>query len=76
MQRGIWQRRFWEHAVRDDADYARHLDYVHYHPVKQGHVEQVADWPHSTFHRRVKPGVYPDDWGRHVVADISAGKRS
>lgn len=59
----IWQRRFWEHEIRDDDDYQRHLDYIHYNPVKHGLVKCVADWPHSTFHRYVTQGTYPDDWG-------------
>jgi putative transposase len=65
----------WEHAVRDDADYARHLDYVHYNPVKHGHVSAVAQWPHSTFHRWVKAGVYPYDWGGGDIAEVDAGER-
>jgi len=55
-ERGIWQRRFWEHAIRDQADYARHLDYIHYNPVKHGWVQAVRDWPHSTFHHWVRRG--------------------
>ncbi|GAA5161592.1 REP-associated tyrosine transposase [Viridibacterium curvum] len=58
----IWQRRFWEHQIRDDADYAAHMDYVHFNPVKHGLVRSVADWPHSTFHRLVRAGVYAADW--------------
>ncbi|PLK49095.1 transposase [Uliginosibacterium sp. TH139] len=58
----IWQRRFWEHQIRDDADYAAHMDYVHINPVKHGLVPTVADWPHSTFHRFVRAGVYPANW--------------
>ncbi len=50
-ERGIWQRRFWEHLVRDKLDYARHVDYIHFNPVKHGHVLNVKDWPHSSFHR-------------------------
>jgi putative transposase len=50
-ERGIWQRRYWEHTIRDENDFARHVDYIHYNPVKHGHVERVADWPHSSFHR-------------------------
>ncbi|GAB4062975.1 transposase [Uliginosibacterium sediminicola] len=65
-ERGIWQRRFWEHTIRDDADYAAHMDYVHFNPVKHGWVRRVADWPHSTFHQLVKSGVYPADWGDGV----------
>jgi len=62
-RRGVWQKRFWEHALRDEEDYARHFDYIHYNPVKHGYVECVRDWPYSTFHRWVKQGVYPSDWG-------------
>jgi len=58
----LWQRRFWEHAIRDDADLQRCLDYLHWNPVKHGYVDQVADWPYSTFHRFVKDGLYPRDW--------------
>ncbi|MHB1187250.1 REP-associated tyrosine transposase [Thiobacillus sp.] len=59
---GIWQRRFWEHLIRDDEDYARHMDYIHYNPVKHGHVENPADWPHSSFQKCVERGIYPMDW--------------
>ena len=62
-ERGIWQRRYWEHTVRDEGDFARHVDYIHYNPVKHGHVTRVMDWPHSSFHRMVRLGVYPEDWG-------------
>lgn len=62
-ERGIWQRRFWEHLIRDEADYAAHMNYVHINPVKHGLVNKVADWPHSTFHGLVEQGVYPADWG-------------
>jgi putative transposase len=61
-ERGIWQRRYWEHLIRDEADYQAHMDYVHINPVKHGLVKSVADWPHSTFHRLVERGVYPRDW--------------
>jgi putative transposase len=61
-ERGIWQRRFWEHTLRDDDDLRRHVDYIHYNPVKHGHVRHVKEWPYSTFHRYVQRGVYPDDW--------------
>lgn len=59
---GLWQRRFWEHKIRDDTDYARHVDYLHYNPVKHGLVCRVRDWPHSTSHRFVRLGLYPPDW--------------
>ena len=61
-ERGIWQRRYWEHTLRDEADFARHVDYVHFNPVKHGHVERVRDWPLSSFHRMVRLGIYPADW--------------
>jgi putative transposase len=64
---GLWQRRFWEHQIRDDADYARHVDYVHWNPVKHGLVDRACDWPHSTFHRFVRDGVYSEDWGLAAV---------
>ena len=62
-EKGIWQRRFWEHAIRDDTDLERHVDYIHFNPVKHGHVTRVADWPHSSFHRYVERGVLAADWG-------------
>jgi REP-associated tyrosine transposase len=61
-ERGIWQRRFWEHTVRDERDYANHMDYVHFNPVKHGFVAHPAEWPYSSFHRCVAAGVYPLDW--------------
>lgn len=66
-ERGIWQRRFWEHSIRDEADYIAHMDYLHYNPVKHGHVEQVKDWTYSTFHHLVKSEVYPENWGGNRV---------
>ena len=62
-ERGIWQRRFWEHTIRDENDLRQHLDYVHYNPVKHGYVSRVADWPHSTFHGWVRKGIYSPSWG-------------
>lgn len=59
----LWQRRFWEHQIRDETDYQRHLDYLHWNPVKHGYVQHVADWPYSSFHRYVREGVLPADWG-------------
>lgn len=63
---GLWQPRFWEHLIRDEADWRAHMDYVHYNPVKHGLVTRVRDWPHSSFHRLVEKGYYDLDWG---VAD-------
>jgi putative transposase len=59
----IWQRRFWEHQIRDPNDFNRHVDYLHWNPVKHGHVTRVGDWPYSTFHRYVAEGLYPANWG-------------
>jgi putative transposase len=56
----IWQRRYWEHAIRNDAD---HVDYIHFNPVKHGYVSRACDWPHSSFHRFVERGILPSDWG-------------
>jgi putative transposase len=61
-ERGIWQRRYWEHLIRDERDYQAYVDYVHINPVKHGLVKQVKDWPYSTFHKLVKQGIYPENW--------------
>jgi putative transposase len=65
-ERGVWQRRYWEHTLRDEDDYAGHMDYIHFNPVKHGHVTRVRDWPHSSFHRMVKLGIYPEDWAGDI----------
>lgn len=59
----LWQRRFWEHTLRDETDLQWHVDYVHYNPVKHGHVSAAKDWPHSSFHRYVRQGLLAEDWG-------------
>lgn len=78
-ERGIWQRRFWEHAIRDDEDYAAHMDYVHFNPVKHGLTVSPADWPYSTFSSYVARGLYPEDWvsadDNEIQAGESAGQR-
>jgi putative transposase len=61
-ERGIWQRRYWEHTIRDEIDFERHVDYIHINPVKHGLARRVADWEFSSFHRYVKEGVLPADW--------------
>jgi putative transposase len=68
-ERGIWQRRFWEHLIRDEGDYRAHMDYVHINPVKHGLVTCVKDWPYSTFHRLATQGIYPTDWAGSPDAD-------
>ena len=62
-EKGIWQRRYWEQVIRDDTDLERHVDYIHFNPVKHGHVTRVADWPHSSFHQYVERGLLVADWG-------------
>jgi putative transposase len=61
-ERGIWQRRYREHTIRDDRDFAAHMDDTHFNPMKHGLVEHPADWPHSSFRRCVDGGLYPDGW--------------
>ena len=61
-ERGIWQRRYWEHLIRDQDDFRAHVDYVHINPVKHGLVNCVRDWPYSTFHRYVESDMYPTNW--------------
>jgi len=59
---GIWQARFWEHTIRDERDLAAHIDYIHFNPVKHGHVSRAVDWPYSSFHRYVRQGLLSADW--------------
>ena len=70
-ERGIWQRRFWEHLIRDERDFQAHMDYVHINPVKHGLVLRVQDWPYSTFHSLVKDGAYSVDWGGGDVSELA-----
>jgi putative transposase len=74
-ERGIWQRRFWEHLIRDEADYARHVEYCYINPLKHGLVARVCDWPYSSFHRDVRAGIVPLDWGGEVEQDCEFGER-
>jgi putative transposase len=62
---GIWQRRFWEHFIRDESDLNKHIDYIHYNPVKHGLVKSVEDWPSSSFFDYVQSGFYDLDWGEN-----------
>ncbi len=70
-ERPVWQRRFWEHQIRDDQDWRNHMDYIHYNPVKHHLVERVGDWPWSSFHRAVTKGWYKSDWGSTIPANIA-----
>jgi putative transposase len=68
----LWQRRYWEHTIRDDEDYARHVDYIHYNPVKHGLVNRVRDWPYSSFHHYVRFGLLPADWAGDLETSAMA----
>lgn len=67
-ERGIWQRRYWEHTLRDEEDFRRHVDYIHYNPVKHGYVTRPLDWSHSSIHRYIQSGLVPPDWGTATVS--------
>jgi putative transposase len=74
-ERGIWQRRFWEHQIRDENDLNRHIDYVHINPLKHGHARRASDWPYSSIHRYIRSGVVTIDWSADVDALKAAGGR-
>ena len=69
-ERGVWQRRFWEHTIRDEKDFAAHMDYIHYNPVKHGHAGCPHAWAHSSFHRWVREGRYAADWACSCVRPV------
>ena len=69
----LCQRRFWEHTIRDENEFARHVDYIHFNPVKHGLVSRVRDWPYSSFHRYVREGLLADDWAGDVGAAGGSG---
>jgi putative transposase len=62
-QRGVWQKRFWEHTIQDEHDWKRCVDFVHWNPKKHRLVSQIKDWPWSSFHRFVEDGEYEQNWG-------------
>lgn len=72
-ERGIWQRRFWEHLIRDEDDFSRHMDYIHINPVKHGYVSKAAHWPYSSLHRYVRLGVMDLDWASGDMEPESTG---
>jgi len=72
-ERGIWQRRYWEHLIRDDVDYEMHVNYIHHNPVKHGYVERAIDWRYSTIHDYVEKGIISSDWGCSNVGDDGLG---
>jgi putative transposase len=68
---GFWQRRYWEHSIRDEEDFHRHLDYLHWNPVKHGYVKNPIHWPYSSLHRLIAQGMYPSNWGGSGADDYS-----
>lgn len=73
-ERGIWQRRYWEHTLCDEIDFARHCDYIHFNPVRHGYVAEAWQWPYSSFRRMVKRGVYPRQWLGAKTLNIECGE--
>ena len=70
----VWQRRYWEHTIRNDEDFKRHIDYIHINPIKHGLVKHVVDWPFSSFHRYVKQGILPVTWASDAMCDFIRGE--
>ena len=68
---GFWQRRFWEYLLQDEGDLRRHIEYIHWNPMKHGYAKTLADWPYSTFHRFVQRGLHSPNWGGQGVQDLS-----
>jgi len=70
-ERSVWQRRYWEHLIRDEEDWRTHVDYIHYNPVKHGLAQSPSEWPHTSFHRFVMQGMYDQNWagGRGIGVD-------
>ena len=66
----VWQRRFWEHLIRDDTDLRRHVEYIHYNPLKHGLTSSPREWPYSSFYQYVRRGFYSADWGGNPTIDI------
>jgi putative transposase len=73
-EREIWQRRYWEHLIRDPADLRHHVDYCHFNPVRHGLVDHVGDWPYSSFHRFVRAGLYPPEWAADLRRTADHGE--
>jgi putative transposase len=66
----LWQRRFWEHLIRDERDFALHCDYIHYNPVRHGLCPNPKDWQFSSIHRFIAQGIYPPQWGVNESPEI------
>ena len=76
-ERGIWQRRFWEHLITDEEDLSRHFDYIHINPVKHGHARRAADWPYSSIHRYIRAGWMTAEWAADPEeASVETGERN
>ncbi len=74
-ERGFWQRRYWEHQIRDENDLARHVDYIHYNPVKHGYVSNPVDWPYSSIHWYIRQNIVSESWaGNNCEADGEFGE--
>jgi putative transposase len=71
-ERAVWQRRYWEHLIRDDADFSAHVEYIHFNPLKHGFVSAPRDWPHSTFSEWVARGLYDTSWGSQGPIELPA----
>jgi putative transposase len=74
-ERGIWQRRFWEHLIRDEADHARHVEYCYINSLKHRLGTRARDWPYSSFHRDVRAGIFPEDWAGDGETSADFGER-
>jgi putative transposase len=73
-EQAFWQHRYWEHMLRDETDYRRHVEYIHFNPVKHAYVKAPMDWPHSSFQRYVKASIYPPDWGCETLEFEGVGR--
>ncbi len=69
-ERGIWQRRYWEHCIKNKTDFNRHVDYIHYNPVKHGYVDKPIDWQYSTIHKFIANNVLSKNWGGEYRGDF------
>ena len=65
-EKGIFQRRYWEHTIRDENELNNHINYIHYNAVKHGYAKSVKDWEYSSFHKFVKKGLYDINWGSNT----------
>lgn len=69
-ERGIWQRRYWEHTIKDERDFSNHVDYIHINPVKHGYVNKATDWPYSSIHTYIKSGKLPSHWAGDMNVEL------